>query len=148
MKKYPRWYLNLNPSRLLILLLFFGAGSISVFAEKLSAVALRCEYRVNPLGIDEAQLRLTWRVESAERGQKQTAYQILVASTAAGLKKNEGDLWDSGKIPSSQTVNVVYAGKALTSRQPCFWKVRVWDASGRAEWSEAALWTIDRKGVV
>src|ERR1017187_8403431 len=108
MKKYPRWYLNLNPSRLLISLLFFGAGSISVFAEKLSAVALRCEYRVNPLGIDEAQLRLTWRVESAERGQKQTAYQILVASTAAGLKKNEGDLWDSGKIPSSQTVNVVY----------------------------------------
>ena len=108
----------------------------------LNPVALRCEYRVNPLGIDEAQPRLTWRVESHERGQKQTASQVLVASSRALLKKNSGDLWDSGKIASDQTVNVVYAGKALPSRQQCFWKVRVWDRDGRSQWSEPASWTM------
>jgi len=109
---------------------------------QLEPVALRCEYRVNPLGIDEAQPRLTWRVESAERGQKQSAYQILVASSAAALEKNEGDLWDSGKVASRQTVNVVYSGRPLASRQECFWKVRVWDKRGRARWSEPAWWTM------
>ena len=111
-------------------------------AGQLEPVALRCEYRVNPLGIDEAQPRLTWRVESGERGQKQTAYQILVASSAAALKKNDGDLWDSGKIASGETVNVVYAGKPLGSRQQCFWKVCVWDKDGKAQWSEPASWTM------
>ncbi|MEK7706464.1 MAG: family 78 glycoside hydrolase catalytic domain, partial [Verrucomicrobiota bacterium] len=111
-------------------------------AGQLEPVALRCEYRVNPAGIDEAQPRLTWRVESNERGQKQTAYHILVASSAAALKNNEGDLWDSGKVASGQTVNVVYSGRPLASRQPCFWKVRVWDKHGRARWSEPAWWTM------
>jgi len=91
----------------------------------LNPVALRCEYCVNPLSLDEAQPRLTWRVESSERGQKQTACQILVASSEALLRKNTGDLWDSGKITTDQTVNLTYAGKPLASRQACFWKVRV-----------------------
>ena len=76
---------------------------------------LRCEYRVNPLGMDEAQPRLTWQVESGQRGAKQTAYQILVASSAELLKQNSGDLWDSGRVASAQTVNIVYAGKPLPS---------------------------------
>src|ERR1017187_9383510 len=96
-----------------------------VRSEILKPVALRCEYRINPLGIDEAQPRLTWRVESAERAQKQTAYQILVASSAELLAKNSGDLWDSGKISTGDTVNIAYAGKTLASRQACFWKVCV-----------------------
>jgi alpha-L-rhamnosidase len=111
-------------------------------AGQLEPVALRCEYRVNPLGLDEVQPRLTWRVASGERGQKQTAYQILVASSAATLKQNTGDLWDSGKVASSQTVNLVYAGQPLGSRQQCFWKVCVWDQDGKAQWSEPALWTM------
>ena len=108
----------------------------------LKPLALRCEYRVNPLGIDEAQPRLTWRVESAERGQRQTAYQVLVASSPQLLRSNTGDLWDSGKLAGGQTVNIVYAGKALASRQRCFWKVRVWDREGRPTWSESAMWTM------
>lgn len=114
----------------------------SARAGQLEPVALRCEYRVNSLGIDEAQPRLTWRVESNERGQKQTAYHILVASSAAALEKNEGDLWDSGKVASRQTVNVVYSGRPLASRQSCFWKVRVWDKHDRARWSQPASWTM------
>src|SRR5690349_7344537 len=82
----------------------------------LKPTALRCEYRVNPLGIDEPQPRLTWRVESSERGEMQTAFQILVASSEALLRKNSADLWDSGKLPGAQTVNITYTGKPLSSR--------------------------------
>ncbi|MGN6641940.1 MAG: family 78 glycoside hydrolase catalytic domain, partial [Verrucomicrobiota bacterium] len=108
-------------------------GASLLFAESnasaggLEPVALQCEYRVNPLGIDEARPRLTWSVESDDRGEKQTAYQILAASSEALLAKNQGDLWDSGKVMSDATVNIVYDGRPLTSRQSCFWKVRVWD---------------------
>jgi len=105
-------------------------------------LALRCEYRVNPAGIDEVQPRLSWRVESSERGQKQTAYQILVASSPELLQANTGDLWDSGKISSDETVNIAYAGKPLASRQQCFWKVCVWDKDGKAKWSDPAAWTM------
>jgi len=106
-------------------------------------VALRCEYRVNPQGIDEVQPRLSWRVEASERGQKQKAYQILVASSTELLQMNTGDLWDSGKIFSGETVNIAYAGKPLASRQQCFWKVCAWDKDGKAKWwSDPALWTM------
>lgn len=105
-------------------------------------VALRCEYRVNPLGIDEAQPRLTWRMESAERGQRQTAFQILVATSERLLRPGKADLWDSGKVASDQSVNVLYAGRSLASRQRCFWKVRIWDKDGPAQWSAPASWTM------
>ncbi len=90
-------------------------------------VALRTEFLSNPQGLDDPQPRLSWQVVSAERGQRQTAYRLLVASTASKLEADEGDLWDSGRVASSETVNLVYAGRPLGSRQTCFWKVRVWD---------------------
>ncbi|MEI6195016.1 MAG: glycoside hydrolase family 78 protein [Verrucomicrobiota bacterium] len=111
-------------------------------ARSLMPLALQCEYRINPQGIDEAQPRLTWRLESSGRGQKQAAYQILVASSAELLQANKGDLWDSGKLSRSETVNIAYAGKPLASRQQCFWKVRVWDNDGQVRWSEPAAWTM------
>jgi alpha-L-rhamnosidase len=104
---------------------------------------LRSEYRVNPLGIDVAKPRLSWVLEDDERGQKQTAYQILVASTPEILAKDQGDLWDSGKISSDQSIQVEYGGKPLESRAACHWKVRVWDAEGEvSDWSAPALWTM------
>ena len=117
-------------------------GACSVAGGNLAPVALRCEYRLNPLGIDEAQPRLTWRVESDRRGAKQAAYQILVASSRELLNRNSGDLWDSGKVISGDTVNVAYAGQPLVSRQQCFWKICVWDADGKARWSVPASWTM------
>ena len=110
--------------------------------------ALRCEYRENPLGIDAAKPRLSWiireRAQKAEvRGQKQTAYQVLVASTPERLAKDNGDLWDSGKVASDQSILVDYAGKLLQSGVQCHWKVRVWDKDGAgSEWSDAATWTM------
>ena len=117
-------------------------NAVAVHAENLEPAALRCEYRVNPQGIDELQPRLTWRVKSGARGAKQSAYQILVASSAEKLSQNSGDLWDSGKMASGDTVNIVYAGQALTSGEMCFWKVGVWDEAGKVEWSDAASWTM------
>ncbi len=87
----------------------------------------RCEYQVDPRGIDVAQPRLSWILQSDQRGQKQTAYQVLVASSPDVLAKDQGDLWDSRRVASDQTIHVEYAGKPLSSRLQCFWKVRAWD---------------------
>ncbi len=104
---------------------------------------LRCEYLLNPLGIDETAPRLSWMVQSNQKGQKQTAYRILVSSSQEQLDANEGDLWDTGKTESGQTVNVVYAGKKLASRQLCFWKVQAWDKDGNpSSWSQTGQWTM------
>jgi alpha-L-rhamnosidase len=93
---------------------------------------LRCEYLSNPLGIDVPRPRLSWVLLSHERGQKQTACQILAASSAELLRHDQGDLWNSGRIASGQSIQMPYGGKDLRSRQRCFWKVRVWDKDGKA----------------
>jgi len=93
---------------------------------------LRCEYAVNPLGIDVAQPRFGWVLQSSRRGQGQTAYRILVASTREKLRADTGDKWDSGKVASDQSVNVVYKGSPLASGEQCWWKVRAWDKEGKA----------------
>ena len=109
----------------------------------LSADNTRCEYRNNPLGIDTTKPRLSWIINSNRRGEKQTAYQILVASSSGRLEKNEGDLWDSGKVMSDQSIQVEYLGKPLASRMECHWKVRIWDKDRKeSPWSKPALWTM------
>ena len=108
-----------------------------------AVVDLRCEYRTNPLGIDTLRPRLFWRLESDERGQRQMAYRVLVASAADLLAADGGDLWDSGRVESDETIQVEYAGRPLASGQACFWKVRAWDAAGRLlAWSTPAFWTM------
>ena len=102
---------------------------------------LRCEYLADPLGLDATSPRLSWIVSSSKRGEKQTAYQILVASSVKLLRQNSGDLWDSDKVASDETSQIVYAGKPLVSRQNCFWKVRAWERDGHpGDWSQAAQW--------
>ncbi len=104
---------------------------------------LRCEYLENPLGVDIVHPRLSWQITSSKRGEAQTAYQIMVASSSKKLVADKGDLWDSGRVDSDQSIQVPYSGQALTSHQQCFWKVRYWDAAGRvSRWSEPALWTM------
>lgn len=108
----------------------------------LAPARLRCEYRIEPLGIQVAQPRLSWIVESDERRQRQTAYQVLVADSREALDRDVGALWDSGRVETDDTATV-YAGRALGSRQACYWTVRVWDREGRPSgWSAAARWTM------
>ncbi len=109
----------------------------------LEVLDLRCEYAEDPLGVDRPNPRLCWRVAGHQRGQMQTAYRILVASSADRLAGDTGDLWDTGKVASDQTLHIAYAGKPLTSSQQAFWKVRVWDAAGKeSAWSKPGVWTM------
>lgn len=103
---------------------------------------LRCEYLVNPHGINERAPRLSWTIESRRRGAKQTAYRLRVASCPDKLTTGEGDLWDSGRVEGNQTTHIVYAGKPLRSRDVCHWQVEVWDEAGHTVKSQPALWTM------
>ena len=108
----------------------------------LSPVDLTCGYRVDPLGIDDTNPLLGWRF-SLGHGAEQTAYRVLVAENKDGLKKNIGDMWDSGTVPSSQSQNVRYGGRPLRSGQYYYWKVRIWDSDGNvSEWSRPAFWSM------
>ena len=93
----------------------------------LRPLELTCEYAVDPLGIDVAQPRFSWILTSSRRGQMQSAYHILVASSRELLEADTPDKWDSGKVISEESVNVGYQGSSLDSGQECWWKVRVWD---------------------
>ena len=110
---------------------------------KVDVTNLTCEYLTNPLGIDAKEPQLSWQLASDQRGQKQTAYRLLVASSEEKLSKGEGDLWDSGKIKSNQSRHIDYNGKTLQSRSQCFWKIMIWDKDGNSSsWSEPALWSM------
>lgn len=132
----------------------------------------RCEFREDPLGIDAEIPRLSWIIAERRsfalaavkgtspnagpgaempRGQKQTAYQVLVASSERLLAKDQGDLWDRGKVASDQSVHAACGGpsrspgkgKSLQSRQACYWKVRTWDKDGRvSDWSRPTSWSM------
>jgi alpha-L-rhamnosidase len=108
---------------------------------------LRCEYLVNPLGIDVVTPRLSWKLEPGAQGLRQTAYRMLVASTPELLASGKADLWDSGDVDSDQNVHVIYGGKPLKSRAQCLWTVRVRDEYGKwSPWSNPALWTMGLLG--
>jgi alpha-L-rhamnosidase len=101
----------------------------------------RCEYDVNPLGVDVHSPRLSWQLKSDRRGVHQSAYRVLVAENADRLEGNEGKAWDSGRVTSDQSVLVEYAGPKLESTQRYYWKVMVWDDQGNpSPWSHVAFW--------
>jgi alpha-L-rhamnosidase len=105
----------------------------------------RCEYLTDPLGIDVAIPRFSWKQTDPDpvRGQKQTAYRILVAGSKDLLAQDTGDLWDSGVVSSSQSVLVPYGGKKLRSNQDCYWKVRIHDKDGApSAWSAPARFSM------
>jgi alpha-L-rhamnosidase len=84
----------------------------------------------NPLAIDREGARFAWRSEDTGRGARQTAYQLLVASSAERLAAGKADWWDSGKVDSDRSAAVEYAGKALPLVTRFWWEVRVWDQTG------------------
>ncbi|WP_063710261.1 family 78 glycoside hydrolase catalytic domain [Rhodopirellula sp. SWK7] len=105
---------------------------------------LRVEHLHDPIQLDTPRPRLSWKLlaeDSNERDLTQQSYQVLVASQRELLSRDQGDLWDSGMVQSSQSVLVPYDGEELRSRQVCYWKVRVADNRGRlSRWSEVATW--------
>jgi alpha-L-rhamnosidase len=92
----------------------------------------------NPLAIDRDTTRFTWMSKDAERGERQTACRIIVSSgdprrssALAAAKSTPLLWWDSGKVDSAQSASVEYGGKALPAATRFWWKVRIWDQSGK-----------------
>ncbi len=157
----------MGPSKHIAILTALGGMMLACSASvhgadsSLSPTDLRCEYLMNPLGIDAVQPRLSWRLEPAvedqvgeavgrianpshkTRGQRQTAYQILVASRRSLLDEGKADLWDTGRAASDQSIHVPYQGRVPASRQECWWKVRIWDErNSPSVWAEPARWSM------
>ena len=134
---------NLLCCLFLFLLSTSASGQKSKIANAILPQQLLCERMLNPQGIDAVTPRLSWISTATERAQVQTAYRIIVASSLKKLNANTGDIWDSKKIESSESLNVIYNGKPLTSTMACYWKVRVWDKKGiESPWSQPAQWTM------
>ncbi len=104
---------------------------------------LTTEYAPNPLNIDTPQPRFGWLLQSIRRNQSQSAYQILVASSAENLNASRADKWDSGKVNADRSVNVPYTGDSLSSDETCYWQMRVWDQDDHASpYSDQASFTM------
>lgn len=111
------------------------------WARAVDAVDLRVLSLEAPQGIVETP-SLSWRLDSTASGTRQTAYRILVASSRGALAKGSGDLWDSGKIDSAESLHHRYEGKPLPSHTPAHWQVQVWDEAGKpSAWSKPASWS-------
>jgi alpha-L-rhamnosidase len=130
----------------LIALLFLSAGQLLAGTGSLEPVDLRCEYLMDPLGIDTPRPRLSWVLKPESdraRGLSQQAYRVLAASRPDRLKPGRADLWDSGRVVSDQSIHVSYAGQTLASQQECFWQVQVWDQQGKeSRWSAPGRWSM------
>ncbi|HZQ94640.1 MAG TPA: family 78 glycoside hydrolase catalytic domain [Candidatus Sulfotelmatobacter sp.] len=120
--------------RVLIAIVFLATAAAA------RPVHLRCEYRENPLGIDALAPHLSWQSDNTERNWKQSAYQIVIASSAERLRSGQADVWDSGNTASGESVGIAYQGPALESRKRYYWAVRVWDAAGQMSQSSEEAW--------
>jgi alpha-L-rhamnosidase len=115
----------------------FGLVAAAAESSPVHVAGLTTEHATDPLGIDVATPRLSWIDTSNQNGVSQTAYQIVVSTSGVRAANGIGDVWDTGKVTSSQSDDVNYAGKPLQSRTRYFWAVRVWDDNGQASpWSQ------------
>ncbi len=128
-----------------IFLLAIGASQ-RAFAASISPVRLRCDLVAKPLGLRQQHPSLAWHLAAAQPGQfalRQSAYQILVASTRAQLNAGHGNLWDTGKIKSGKHFQIRYSGQTLAAGGRCWWKVRIWGKAGHpSPWSKPAFWSV------
>lgn len=117
---------------------------ISILATSLNAftvTGLQVEHRTNPVGLDDSHPRFQWQLSGKTPGLSQSAYQIIVGTSAETLTGDSGDLWDSQKLVSANPY-VVYSGEPLPSTSDIYWKVRTWNASDESStWSETQKYT-------
>ncbi len=115
------------------------AGCNDKVEENITVYGLTSDYQINPLGIDNTIPRFGWKIVSDDRYDvHQLAYQILVAGSKENINNNKGDLWNSGMITSSQSIQVPFEGKPLASKKRYYWKVRVKTNKGTSAYSDAS----------
>jgi alpha-L-rhamnosidase len=129
----------MNMNKKLLPALSFILLSVNIFASSITPCDLRCEYMSNPLGLDIVVPRFGWTFLSGERNQRQSAYELIVGDSEKGIQRLKGNVWESGKVNSSQNIHIEYGGNPLKSFTRYFWRVRVYDRNGAvSEWSETA----------
>lgn len=122
----------------LLLCLFFL--SVTTFAQ-VTVQSLTCEYTAKGEGIDAVKPVFGWMLRSPGFNIRQTAYRILVTDNPATLAHHKGNIWDSKKVLSDASVQIVYAGKPLKSATTYYWKVMVWDEKGKpTSWGDPEQW--------
>jgi len=105
------------------------------------ATGLLCEYLTNPLGIDIACPRFSWKIQTSEANFRQTAYEVRVAEAPDLFNQENKRVWNSGKVMSDQSVNIEYKGPQLESKKRYYWQVRIWDSKQNpSSWSGIAWW--------
>lgn len=117
-----------------------GTSPVQAKTARVRVVGLKADYLDRPFGLENPRPQLSWQLESEARNVRQSAYRILVASSEDALKAGHGDLWDSGSVRSSKSFGIVYRGRALASRQRCWWGVQVWDERGEASPPSTPTW--------
>ena len=126
---------------LLPIILLLNLFSCKSEKSEFNAIDLRCEYLENPVGLDNSNPRLFWKMEKPVRGAMQTAYQIQAATSIKLLEKDSTDLWDSGIVESVESIQIEYTGNKLIPGMEVFWRVRIWDENGEvSSWSKTARW--------
>lgn len=91
-------------------------------------ITLRVDYEDSPSNLPPDRPRFSWQLDRETGGQ--SAYQLLVSRSPETLDNDIGDAWDSGKVETSDSVNVVYDGAPLAADSVYYWKVRIWDDAG------------------
>ena len=127
-----------------LLVMLFAFATLHA-AARVNVDALKCEGLENPLGIDNSEPHFSWKILS-DKPVRQEAYEILVASSESLLETGKADLWESGKVSSSESVMILYAGKPLKSRQLCYWKVKTYTDAGNSEWSKVQRFCVGIQG--
>lgn len=121
------------------LTVLFLACSVSLYAEQFAPVQLKCEYQINPVGIQSKTPRFSWQVSSLDRGFLSTGYELWVAESKSALEQGSELQWKAVKQGSDEALHIPYKGKALKAGHAYFWKVRVKNKSGiYSPWSETA----------
>jgi len=107
----------------------FVAGS--ALAQLAKPVQLECESLTTPLGMDANKPALSWKLQDASAGARQTAYEIQVASSSTALAADKPNVWDSGRVESSDSIGAAYGGPNLAPSTRYFWRVMVWGRDGK-----------------
>ncbi|RZK81206.1 MAG: hypothetical protein EOO92_05415 [Pedobacter sp.] len=127
----------------LVILLFVLTTAAMGKDPGLKVTKLSCENLVNPVAIETQHPTISWQLTSVHLSKTQKAYRILVASSIALLSKNQADYWDTHIVNSSNSTQVTYQGKPLSSRKKLYWKVMVWDEKNvPSAWSLPASWSM------
>jgi len=117
--------------------------AIGILSPQFRAVELRCENLSQPTCVDNLTPRLSWKTQSSIPNWRQSGYRVIISSAENGLKHDRGDLWDTGRVTSPESIDIAYHGKPLTSNAQCFWKVQTWDSDGhQSSWSQVGKWEI------